>query len=484
MSDLMAIGLELAVLATGLALLLLELWTPAAQKRLLCHLATLAVGAIFLASFTVSATGAHDLFGGMFVLDELALFFKRFFLLAALFVTLTAGEYAAQLDSGPVEFQALTLFALAGMMFAASANDFALLFVSLELIAITFYVLTAFQKRRRASVEAGVKYLILGALSSGFLVYGIALVYGVSGTLSFAELAQAPRGVVNSRVLQLGLLLVLAGLGFKLAVVPFQLWAPDVYEGAPTPVTAFLAAGSKAAGVILLVRVIYVAAPSLRERWAHLLIVLAGATILYGALGGLAQRDLKRLMGYSSIANAGYLLLGLATSTGAGVSAVLFYLAGYVFAVLAVFLVLAIVTREGESATIETLAGLHRRSPFLAAALAIGMVSLAGLPPLAGFFGKFLVIKAALARGATLAGLYAAVGVAIVGVVISLYYYLGVVRSLYWPANDTGSIREPIAVSVPARLALWVCLGALFWLGTLPDSVVNLAETAAGALKF
>jgi NADH-quinone oxidoreductase subunit N len=487
MSDLMAIGLELAVVAAGLGLLLLDLWTPAEDKRVLGWLAVVAVGGVLLASFVWVVPESRTAFGGMYVLDSLALYFKRFFLLAALFVLVMSVEFAERLDAGGIEFQALTLFALAGMMFAASANDFSMLFVSIELITVSFYVLTAFQRRRRASLEAGVKYLILGALSSAFLVFGIAWVYGASGTLSFTQLSSASGGVLNSRVLQFGVLFVLVGLGFKMAVVPFQLWAPDVYEGAPTPVTAFLAAGSKAAGVVLLIRVFYVALPTLGGRWVPLLLVLAGLTILYGALGGLAQRNVKRLIGYSSIANAGYLLLGLATYTASGLSAVLYYLAGYLFAVMATFLVLVLITRQGEAGGFAALSGLHRRSPLLAATLAVAMVSLAGVPPLAGFFGKLLVIKAALARGAEAAGrvgFYALVGVAVLGAVISLYYYLGVIRAVYWPEDESGAEVAPIVLSIPARVSLWLCLGVLAWLGTLPESAVNLAETAAHALRL
>jgi NADH-quinone oxidoreductase subunit N len=487
MSDLLTIGLELAVVAAGLGLLLLELWLPESEKRALGWLAVVAVWGVLLASFTFPMLEPRQAFGGMYVLDELALYFKRLFLLAALLVLIMARECADRLDTGYVEFQALTLFALAGMMFAASANDFSMLFVSLELVTVTFYVLTAFQRRRRASLEAGVKYLILGALSSAFLVYGIALTYGASGTLSFGRLADASGGVLNSRVMQLGVLLVLVGLGFKLAVVPFQFWAPDVYEGAPTPVATFLAAGSKVAGVILFVRLFYVAVPVLGQRWVPLFLALAGLTILYGTLCALAQRNLKRLMGYSSIANAGYLLLGLATYTVSGLTAVLYYLAGYLFAVVATFFVLALATRDGSPDAIDTLVGLHRRNPLLAATLAAAMVSLAGVPPLAGFFGKFLVIKAALARGAAspaLAGYYTLVGVAVAGAAVSLYYYLGVIRTVYWAEADAHRGQDPIQISMPVRVSLWVCLGALLWLGILPNSAVNLAQTAVRALRF
>jgi NADH-quinone oxidoreductase subunit N len=488
MSDVTAMGLELAVVVTALAVLLLDVWTPPEQKRQLGHVAAVGVGVIFLASFAVLVPEPRIVFGGMYALDELALYFKRFFLLAALVVLLMSAEFSRHLDAGFPEYCALVLFALAGMMLAASAHHFALLYVALELITVTFYVLTSYQRRRLVSLEAGVKYLILGALASAFLVYGIALVFGASGTLDFAKLANAPRVVQQSRVLELGLLLVFLGLAFKLAALPFQFWAPDVYQGSPTPSVAFLAIGSKAAGVVLLIRVLNVAAPAVSQGWHRLLMGLTAATMLYGVLCAIPQRNLKRLLGYSSIANAGFVLLGLCTFSAPGLSAVLYYLAGYLFTLGAAFFVVCVIAPTAEAAETPALAGLHRRSPLLAATLALAMISLAGVPPLAGFFGKFLLFKAALQKGATSPGLYGLLAVAIVAVVISLYYYFGVVRAMYWPneapAGDAAREVEPIVLSRLTRVVLYGCIGGMFWLGIAPDKVLNLAEYAVGALRL
>ena len=242
MSDLTAIGLELAVMVTALAVLLLDLWTPPEQKRQLGYVAAIAVGVIFVASFAVLIPEPRMAFGGMYRLDELSLYFKRFFLLTALVVLLMSIEIADRIEAGFPEYCALHLFALTGMMLAASAYHFAMVFVALELIAVTFYILTSYQRRRLASLEAGVKYLVLSAVASAFLVYGIALVFGASGTLDFARLADRSN-TGSHRMLELGLLLVFLGLTFKLASVPFQFWAPDVYQGAPTPTVAFLEIG-------------------------------------------------------------------------------------------------------------------------------------------------------------------------------------------------------------------------------------------------
>ncbi len=478
----MTMGLEAAVLITALALLLLDLWTPPAEKRVLSYAAVIAVGVIFLASFAFVTPGPRTAFGGMYVLDEYALYFKRFFLLAALLVLLFAVESPADRERSETEYSALTLFALTGMMFAASANDFSLLFLALELVTITFYVLTSYHRRQPVSLEAGAKYLILGALSSAFLVYGIALVYGASGTLSLPRLAAAPADVLRGPLFETGLLLVFAGLAFKLAAVPFQVWAPDVYQGAPTPTTAFLAIGSKAAGIALLVRWLMALLPGLDPHWQLLLMIVAGASMVYGVLCAIPQRNLKRLLAYSSIANAGYLLLGICTTTREGLAAVLFYLAGYLFALAAAFGVLCLVARTTEEEEISALAGLHRQSPLLAATLATAMVSLAGIPPLAGFFGKFLLLKAAVSRGEVSHGMYALVGIAILGVVISIYYYFGVIRTLYWTEPSARRQGCRIGINWPARVALWTCLAGLLWLGIFPNAVVNLADQAIGTL--
>lgn len=475
--------LEMAVVLLGLGVLMADLWTPAEQKAKLGYAAAAALGIVLLLSFTrladpgVSATA----FQGMFVQDTLALYFKRFFLVATIVVLVMAVDFSDRIAAGISEYYALILFALSGMMFAASANDFALLFVAIELITVTFYVLTSFQRARVESLEAGVKYLILGALSSAFLVFGIALVFGTTGSMNFDAIARSASQYSTNKVFLLGLLLVLSGLGFKIAAFPFQIWAPDVYQGSPAPTTAFLAVGSKAAGFVLLLRVLFGAVPEITAHWTKLLIAISAITILYGNLCAIPQRSLKRLMGYSSISNAGYLLLGVAALSGAGQSAVLYYLGGYLFTVLAAFGVIAVVMRNVEGDDIGILAGLNRRSPFLAATLALAMVSLAGIPPLAGFFGKFLLLKAVVEQGAGNHAYYWLVAIAIAGVVISLYYYFGVVRAIYW-SKDPADLT-PIVVSRPTQLALCGCIAGMFFLGLFANPVVKATTRAVAVLK-
>ncbi|MCU0771862.1 MAG: NADH-quinone oxidoreductase subunit N [Verrucomicrobia bacterium] len=485
--NLALISHEILLLLLGVGVLLADLWLPAARKRSLGYVAAGGVGIILLVSLlgllpgTVGADPTAHAFGRMFVLDDLALFFKRFFLIATLIVLLMTVEFADRVPAGIAEYYSLILFAASGMLFAASANDFVLLFVSLELITVTFYVLTGFARSRTESLEASVKYLIMGALSSAFLVYGIALVYGMTGAFNFQDLAAVDAPHLEDPIFLFGLLFVFVGLGFKIAAVPFQMWAPDVYQGAPTPTTAFLAVGSKAAGVVLLLRVLFTAVPAVAAEWAPVIAVVASLTMLYGNLCALPQTNLKRLLGYSSIAHAGYLLLGVASLTQSGQAAVLFYLGGYLFTVLAAFMVAAAVLRETGAEDIESLRGLYHRSPLLATGLTFSMVSLAGIPPLVGFFGKFLLIQAALAAAAAAPILYAAVGVAIVGVVVSLCYYFGVIRAIYWRTDSTG---HPLTPSMTARLTVGACLAGIVILGIFPSGLWESARQAVATLSL
>lgn len=494
------LNLEIAIALLGLGVLLMDLWLPPARRRYLGYVAAAGVALVFLCSFiwpplqfkySIGPLLFQHIefgFGNGYVMDLAALFFKRFFLLAGALVLVLAVECSDRLESGISEYFSLVLFALLGMMMAASAFDFVMLFVSMELITVTFYVLTSFQRHRLSSLEAGVKYLILGAVASAFMVYGIALVFGTSGTMNFGELARHSAELSGQPLFLLGLLLVLIGLGFKIAVFPVQIWAPDVYQGSPTPTTAFLAVGSKAAGFVLLLRVLFNAVPAVTGRWTGLWMGVAAITILYGNLCAIPQRNLKRLMGYSSIAHAGYLMLGIVAMAAnvnnpiAGGSAILYYLSGYLFTVLGAFAVIALVLRAADAQDIGALAGLGARSPLLAGTLTLAMVSLGGIPPLAGFFGKFLLLKALVEQGPRY---YWLVAVALAGVVISLYYYFGVIRAMYWPTPGSASpsAREPIAISWPSRVLLYACMAGMLALGIFPSYIVQAATEAVSIFR-
>ena len=300
--------------------------------------------------------------------------------------------------------------------------------------------------------------------------------------MNFTTIAAKAAQLKDSRIAVMGFLFVLVGLGFKVAVVPMQIWVPDVYQGAPTPTSAFLAVGSKAAGFALLLRVLHGAAPEVALSWERLLMIMSGLTILYGSLCAIPQRNLKRLLGYSSITNAGYLFLGVSAGTMSGASAVLYYLAGYLFAVVAAFFTICILSKAHESEDISELAGLSKRSPLLASVMVLSMVSLAGVPPLAGFFGKFLLLKATAEQAVSYPLYYVLLSVAVVGIVISMYYYFGVVRAIFWSRDPQDLSAIPI--STPAKAALWVSVAGMVFLGIFPGWGLRVTDAAAGMLKF
>jgi NADH-quinone oxidoreductase subunit N len=474
--------LEIWVIALGIVLMLADFFFGVTLERKKA-LAYLGIAALTIMLLTLLGNDAPTgtAFKGAFVQDPLAIFFKRFFVVAAILVLFLTSEFSEKISASVSEFYSLVVFALAGMLFAASSNDFAMLFVSIELITVTFYVLVSYQRRKLSSLEAGVKYLIIGALSSAFMVFGIALIWGTTGQMNFTDLAAVVPQYLTNKIFLAGVLFLLTGLGFKISAVPFQIWAPDVYQGAPTPATAFLAVGSKAAGFVLLLRVLFTAVPDLAHHWSNFLIIISALTILYGNLCALPQRNLKRILGYSSISHAGYLLLGVSALSASGQSAVMYYLAGYLFTIVAAFTVICLVMQNLDDEDVSALAGLNQRSPLLATTMTFAMVSLAGLPPLAGFFGKLLLLKAVLAEGPANHGYYYLAFIALAGIVISFYYYFGVIRAIYWSKEP--SDLSPIRLSGAAKFSIALCIGGMVWLGTFPNFVVNLADQAAKALK-
>ncbi|MBM3280074.1 MAG: NADH-quinone oxidoreductase subunit N [Candidatus Handelsmanbacteria bacterium] len=468
--------LEIALAVMALLVLIREALRPVGNGRALgLGLAALVLG-LLAYSFTMDPVEGA-LYSGMYRLDGFALFSKRLFLLALALALALAAEFAPRLDGGWSEQYVITLLAAVGMLLIGSVNDFALLFVALELVTISFYVLTSYLRRQLPSLEAGTKYLIIGALSGSLTMYGIAYLFGATGTTNLDQVALALRNQGGAGgIFLFGMVLVLAGLSFKLAAFPGQMWAPDVYQGAPAPVTAFLAVGSKAAGFVLLVRLLYTGFLGAHHIWGPLLLWLAAITLLYGNLGALYQHNLKRLLGYSSIAHAGYLLLGAAAFNIIGVSALLFYLVQYACTVMCAFLAIVALGRATGSEDLDACAGLHRRSPLLAAALVISMLSLAGLPPLSGFFGKLLLLLG-LFEKVELWNSYMIVAIlASAGVVASFYYYFGVARAVYL---DQGHSAEPIALTGATRLGLVLCIGAILFLGIYQRPLFDAAVNAA-----
>jgi NADH-quinone oxidoreductase subunit N len=481
MNLLYPVQLEVALALLGLGTLVAEAVRPFRRlHRLGCMLA-LAVLALFALSFLITPADAA-FFNGSYRLDAFSLFFKRLFLLITALVLVVAAEFSPRLEHGVTEHYVLILMAAVGMLVLGSAADFILLFVALELVTISFMVMTSHHRRQIGSLEAGTKYLVMGGLASGLLVYGISYIFGTTGHTGFAEVAQAIQAQAEGArtALSLGILLVLLGLGFKIAAVPGQLWAPDVYQGAPLPATAFLATGSKIAGFALLLRLLFEGLLPAASLWAPMTVYVAGLTLLYGNLGALGQKDVKRLLGYSSIAHTGYLLMGVVAMNALGLAASLFYLAQYAISSLAGFLAMAAVARAGGGSDLASFTGLHRRSPLLAAGLALSMLSLAGVPPLSGFFGKFLLFSAVLDHHLTNAPLLVLAMVAAIGVVISFFFYFGVVRAVYVDEPDD---PRPIPVSAPVRLSLIACLALIVVLGVFQEPLVAASKHAVEQLS-
>lgn len=474
---------EIWVLLIGLAALLIDLWMPANRKSSLGYYVAAALGVVLYFHFQIDVEAHQKLLtqeqhlSALISLDGTSIFLKRLFLIAGILVCLISISYSKRFKTGVGEYFVILVCALLGMLFAASSRHFAMMFVSVELITVSFYVLVSFNRNKLASIEAGIKYLILGALSSSVLIFGMALVYASSGSMDLAVIKSLPAEKAQDTLFILGFLLVFAGLSFKVAIVPFQFWAPDVYQGAPTPTTSFLAIGSKAAGVVLMLRLVYEGLPASAYFIRDFLFVLAIFTILYGNLCAIPQKNIKRLLGYSSIANAGYLLIGIAAMNPAGIEGVLVYLAAYLFAVLGAFAVISFLYADGESEEISTLAGLQKRSRLASTTLTLCMVSLAGIPPLAGFIGKFLIFSSAVQAMAYSSVAAVAIGAAILGVIISIFYYFGIVKQIYWP--EYNSNHNPTKFSFIQICVLAVCLVGVVLMGVLSNDVVQAARDAS-----
>lgn len=423
---------EWAALATLFILILKEIMACPKSPRQDSPWTVSLIGAGAALLAALSMAGRSDTaFGGMFLADPFALFFKVFFLVTVFFILLMAREFFGTRSEEAPQFTLVLWSSLLGLLFLASANDFLLLFLCLEIFTLSLYILAAYLKREIFSIEAGVKYLVLGSLASAFLIYGISLIYIVSGATSFEGVRQAFINSPSNNLMLLGILLVISGLGFKIASVPFQLWAPDVYQGSPLPVTAYLAVASKAAGFLVLMRLLFGVLTPFDWQRSVIFSALAAMTIAYGNLGALGQTSTKRLLAYSSIGHAGYLLIGLAAGGLENAAAMLYYLMAYGATSLLLFL--AVIAAKGALAgdSLDSFRGLAKRSPFLAGTIFFGLLSLAGVPPLGGFFGKFLLLLGAVQSGLRGLALIGALAVA-----VSLYYYLNIVRLMYFEASS------------------------------------------------
>ncbi len=485
--------LEIFVIALGLAMLAMDAFAGKAGRGVIAMtgIGGLAVVLIFL-GFAACCPAPDLNYWGVYHYDKTAAFFKGIALAATLLVLVMAREsapvvrrYTSQDEesAGLGEFYSLPVFACAGLMWMASARDLITIFVALEVVTMAFYVLVAYLRRNVGSLEAGVKYLILGALSTGFLVYGIAWTYGVTGEFQLDAIgARLASGEVATAPALFAFALLFVGLAFKVAAVPFQIWVPDVYQGAPMPVTAFLSVASKAAGFVVLLQVTepFLAASAISTPVVTLLSFVIAATLLFGNFAAIPQTNVKRLLAYSSIAHAGFLLLALPAighraeiHVGLSpVSAISFYLGAYLLMTMLCFLVLTLVRVASDGEDLDSLRGLSKRSPFLAFALLVGMAALAGIPLTIGFWGKFFLIGIAV-QDALAGGSWILVGIAIGAAAAGFYYYFKVIRAMYWeePREET---PPPLAPSRLATAAIVVLLAAVLLLGLNPQPLIAL----------
>ena len=480
MNSLDIVGPQLAVLVAAALILLIDALVPQ-QRRLLPFVALggLAVSAIWTTAW-VARGNYQTAFDGTLSLDQYSVFFYYLFAGITATVVLASIDWVNREGRGQGEYYALVLTTCTGLMFLSAARDLITIYIALELSAIPQYILAGWGKDVRSS-EAGLKYLLLGAIASALLLYGMALLYGVTGTTILPEIAQViqENGETNRSVLVLAIALLIGGFGFKMAIVPFQMWVPDVYQGAPTPVAAFLSVGSKAAAFAVVTRIFFegLGAKFLSDDWSMVFAVLAAVSMTVGNVMAVVQTDIKRMLGYSSIAQAGNFMVGLAAIAIAGqeftlgASAVLFFLAAYAFTNLGAFVSVIAISQKIGSDQIKDYAGLWKRSPVLTLALALCLISLTGIPPTAGFWAKMYIFNAGIR-----ADLVWLVIISVANSVISAYYYLSVARQMF--LGDSTDSR-PIRTSPSIALSLGVTTLGVFVFGILPMPLISAARDAA-----
>jgi len=471
--DLLPVLPELVLAITGGVLLMVGVYRGAGADRSVGWLSVLAFAVVGL--LVVLAPGGDGVaFDGLFVVDSFAAYMKVLVLIGAALAVVMSFAYNARQDMARFEYPLMMLFATLGMLLMISANDLIALYMGVELQSLSLYVLAAFRRDNTRSSEAGLKYFVLGALSSGMLLYGASLVYGFTGATQFAAIADALDHGGGIGVV-VGIVFLIAGLAFKVSAVPFHMWTPDVYEGAPTPVTAFFSVAPKIAAIALILRVMIEPFGAMIDEWRQVIVFISIASMILGAMAAVAQTNIKRLMAYSSIGHVGYALVGLAAGTEAGVQGVLVYMAIYLFMTLGTFACILCMRTKGEMMEgIADLAGLAKTHPAMALAMAIFMFSMAGIPPLAGFFGKLYVFLAAVE-----AELY---GLAIVGLltsVIGAFYYLRIIKIMYFD-EPVDALDRPIGREMGAILAGTGIVTLFFFLW--PSAIVAGAGTAAAAL--
>lgn len=464
------------ILTIGACVLLIAPLVGGRESGTIAKWSTLLLLAITATSVVYSSGAVQSMtqtggFASMFALDPFAVFFKLLFIAAVALVVLLSEDYLAEERYSSWEYYSLLAFALTGMMFMASGVHLVSIWVGLELMSLSSYVLAGYYKHEAQSTEAAMKYFVLGATSSAILLYGLSLIYGVCGSLQLGDVHDALLRIGTSDALIMGIIMLGAGLCFKVAAVPFHVWTPDVYVGAPTPITAFLSTGSKAAAFAIFARIFYTSLAEFQISWGGVLAVIAALSMIVGNLAALTQTNVKRMLAYSSIGHAGYALLGIIAMTPLGLNSILVYMLVYVFAntgIWAIVLMLRRKTYAGEA--VEDFDGLHINAPFLAFAMVVFLLSLGGIPPTAGFIGKYFLFSAAISAGYGWLAI-----IAVLMSAVSMFYYFRLVVAMYLREGKAADI----IVTSPLRLAVAVCLVITLGLGVLPQGLINYVRATS-----
>lgn len=476
-ADLTVAAPEVILSLVAMLILVLDFVAPKGSRDWLGYLGV--IGVLLVLAAVVRQWGAtRAAFSGQYLSDPFALFFKIVFLASAALIVLMSIGYLKEEGVDRGEFYAMILFATLGMMLMASAVDLLILYVGLETMSISIYVLAGFLKQERRSTEAALKYLLMGGFSSAVILYGMVMLYGLTGATGLREIASGLTAEkLSNPALILAMVMLTAGFGFKIAAVPFHMYIPDVYEGAPTPVAALLSAASEIAGLAILLRVFLIAIPGLQDQWTLLFYVISLITMTVGNIVAIAQSNIKRMLAYSSISHIGYLLIGLVAGRGLGLSATLLYTLVYAFMTLGAFaMVILLCVGEVKGERIDDFTGLAQRSPMAAAAMLIFLLSLAGVPPTAGFVGKLYLFGAAIERGYVLLAV-----IAVVNSTISLFYYMKVAVAMYMRDVPSGGLA--LSPSRSLRVALVVAVVGTLAIGLYPGPFLDLARASVVGLQ-
>ena len=464
---------EISLSIFGIAIILLDTFLPKSKRHVATGIAL--IGIVVTTVFTLGLVGEDgSFFSGMIVVDGFSIFFRITFLIIGGLTILASSSYITREGLAVGEFQALVLFAIVGMNLMVASNELIMIFLGLETLSISSYILLGIKRSDPRSNESALKYFLLGSFSSAFLLYGIALAYGATRTTNLELIGrEIAAGSASMTLVYAAVGLLFVGFGFKVAVVPFHVWTPDVYEGAPTPITAFMSVGPKAAGFAILIRVLMVAFPATYGKWLGLVWLSAAMTMIVGNCVAMVQSNIKRMLAYSSIAHAGYILVAVTTHNEEGIAAILFYTLAYALMNIGAFTIVALVGRKGDQKShIDNFAGLGFKQPGLAAALSILLLSLAGIPLTAGFAGKFFIFRAALESHF--------VWLTIIGVInsaISVYYYLHVIVVMYMKEPDDD--WSPVAMTPSAISVIALSVFGVLQFGIFPDLLINLARISS-----